>query len=91
MLAATAQSSNNSRGYLGRQASAILLIGWFDNVANGLGECAEHLLHAGTDIRMQQELLGRSNVSATMTYTHVLKVPAGGTASPLDALQALVV
>lgn len=28
----------------------------------------------------------RSDVSTTMIYNHVLKVAAGGTASPLDAL-----
>jgi hypothetical protein len=28
-------------------------------------------------------------VSTTMIYTHVLKVAAGGTASPLDAPQVL--
>ena len=47
---------------------------------------ATHLLQSGTENSTVQELLGHSDVSTTMIYTHVLKVAAGGTASPLDAL-----
>lgn len=36
----------------------------------------------GFDIRTVQEVLGHSDVTTTMIYTHVLKVAAGGTASP---------
>lgn len=51
---------------------------------------ATHLLEAGTQLPIVQELLGHSSIQTTMRYIHVTQKNLAAQLSPLDLLPAAV-
>jgi len=47
---------------------------------------ATHLLEAGHNIRVVQELMGHKDVETTMVYTHLMNNSLAAVRSPADAL-----
>ena len=81
-----ARNSNGSSSF--RRKTAILEAGINKNASCHTFRhfFATHLLESGYDIRTIQELLGHSDVSTAMIYTHVLNRGAAGVVSPLNRM-----